>query len=69
MGDEEAANELKAINSSNTILRLPRKDQRLLQTLSSSTISIYAIFLYSYAPYYSTMYGNYHLIPFNPWVF
>jgi hypothetical protein len=35
MEDEEAANELKTNNSSNTILRLPRKEQHVLETLSS----------------------------------
>jgi hypothetical protein len=69
MEDEEAANEIKTNNSSNAILRLPSKEQHLLGTLSSSTISNSAIFLYSYASYYSTMHGNHHLTTFNLRVF
>jgi len=38
MEDEEAANEIKTNNISNKILRLPSKEQHLLQTLSSSPI-------------------------------
>jgi hypothetical protein len=65
MEDEEATNELKTNNSSNTILGLPCKEQHLLDTLSSSTLSNSAIFLCSYASYYSTTHGNYHLITCN----
>jgi len=44
MEDEEAANELKTNNSNNTILRLPCKEQHLLQTLPSSPISNFCNF-------------------------